>query len=317
MLIAIFGLGGAGGYFGGRLAQAGERDDSLQIIFIARGEHLRSIQERGLRVDSLKGDFTARPALATDDPRQVGEVDVVLVGVKAWQVPEASAAIQPMMGRLTCVVPLQNGVDAPEQLAHVLGREHVLGGMCQISSLLAGPGYIRHVGLEPYIAFGELSGLRSERAERLLQAFELAVGVRAEVSPDIQAAMWRKFLFIAAVSGVGAVTRAPIGVIRSLAETRQLLVQAMQEINSLAQRRGIRLPEDIVRSTLAFVDGLEPSVIPSMQRDLVAGRPSELAAQNGAVLRIGSEVALQTPIHAFLYGSLLPQELKARGELNY
>jgi 2-dehydropantoate 2-reductase len=268
-------------------------------------------------VDSLQGDFTVRPTLITDEPRQAGEVDVVLVGVKAWQVPEAAQAIQPMVGQQTYVVPLQNGVDAPGQLASVLGQEHVLGGMCQISSLLVGPGHIRHVGLEPRVVFGELSGERSERAEQLLRAFEFTVGVRAEVSPDIQAAMWRKFLFIAAISGVGAVTRAPVGINCSVPETRQILVQAMQEIYSLARHIGIHLPEDIVQQTLAFIDSLEPTIVPSMQRDLMAGWPSELAAQIGAVLRMGSEVGIPTPVHAFLYSALLPQELKARKEIDF
>lgn len=317
MRIAVIGLGGVGGYFGGRLAQTVEKDSGLQVVFIARGEHLRAIQERGLRVDSLQGDFTVRPTLVTDKPRQAGEVDVVLVGVKAWQVPEAAQAIQPMVGQRTYVVPLQNGVDAPGQLASVLGQEHVLGGMCQISSVLVGPGHIRHVGLEPRVVFGELNGERSERAERLLRAFEFTVGVRAEVSPDIQAAIWRKFLFIAVISGVGAVTRAPIGINRSVPETRQLIVLAMQEIYSLARHFGIHLPEDIVPQTLAFIDSLEPSIVPSMQRDIVAGWPSELAAQNGAVLRMGSEVGIPTPVHGFLYSALLPQELKARKEIDF
>jgi 2-dehydropantoate 2-reductase len=186
--------------------------------------------------------------------------------------------MQPMVGRQTFVVPLQNGVDAPAQLASVLGQGHVLGGLCQVSCLLAGPGHIRHVGIDPYIAFGEMAGQPSERAIRLQQAFERAVGVRAEVSADIQAAMWRKFLFIAAISGVGAVTRVPVGVTRSVPETRTLLVQAMREVHSLARRRGIRLPEEVVDQTLAFIDGLAPGVMASMQRDIIEGRPSELAA---------------------------------------
>jgi 2-dehydropantoate 2-reductase len=312
MRIAVFGTGGVGGYFGGRLAQAGE-----EVVFIARGEHLRAIRGTGLQVDSLKGDFTIQPMQATDEPRQVGEVDAVLVGVKTWQVPEAAAAMQPMVGSQTFVVPLENGVDAPEQLAAVLGREHVLGGLCQISCLLAGPGHVRHVGLDPYIAFGEMDGQPSERAIRLQQAFERAVGVRAEVSADIQAAMWRKFLFIAAISGVGAATRAPIGVTRSVPETRTLLVQAMREVHTLAQRRGVHLPEEVVDQTLSFIDGLAPVVMASMQRDIIEGRPSELAAQNGAVVRMGLEAGIPTPVHTFLYSALLPQELKAREQVSF
>jgi 2-dehydropantoate 2-reductase len=312
MRIAVFGAGGVGGYFGGRLAQAGE-----DVVFIARGEHLRAIQTQGLRVDSIKGDFIVRPAQASDDPGQVGEVDVVLVAVKTWQVPEAAQSMRPVMGSNTYVLPLENGVEAPSQLAAALGIERVLGGMCQISSAIAGPGHIRHVGIDPFIAFGELDGRPSERVERLLRAFQRAEGMRVEAPDDIQAAMWRKFLFIAAISGVGAVARAPAGVIRSLPETRRLLELAMWEVYAIARARGIRQPEDVVAQTLAFIDGMGPSVIASMHRDILNGRPSELEAQNGAVVRLGLEAGVPTPVHDYLYASLLPQELKARGKIEF
>jgi 2-dehydropantoate 2-reductase len=311
MRIAIFGAGGVGGYFGGRLAQSGE-----EVIFIARGAHLQAIRENGLQVDSLNGDFLIQPAQAHDDPKRVGEVDVVIVGVKAWQVPEAALAMRPMIGEGTFVVPLGNGVDAPSQLAAALGSDHVLGGMCQISAFIQGPGHIRHVGLDPYVAFGELDRRISERAENLRQAFARA-GVNAEVPADIQISMWEKFLFIAAISGVGAVTRAPIGVQRSIPETRQLLEQAMQEIVAVARARKVMLPDDAVARRMAFVDSLAPSVTASMQRDIMDGRPSELGSQNGAVVRMGLEAGVPTPVNVFLYNSLLPQELRARGEQEF
>ena len=309
MRIAVFGSGGVGGYFGGRLAQSGQ-----QVIFIAHGAHLQALRESGLRVDSLKGNFTVQPVQATDDPAQAGEVEAVLVAVKAWQVPAAAQAMLPLVGEQTCVLPLENGVEAPEQLAQVLGAQRVLGGLCHISAFLAAPGHIKHVGIEPHIALGELDGRRSGRLERLLKAFEQA-GVWAEAPEDIQAAMWEKFLFIAAMSGVGAVTRAPAGVVRQLPGARGLLEGAMQEIYTLARHRGVNLPEGIVAKTLAFVDGLPPGVTASMQRDIMEGRPSELEAQNGAVVRMGAQAGLPTPVNAFLYHSLLPQELLARGEL--
>ncbi len=312
MRIAIFGSGGVGGYFGGRLAQAGE-----EVIFIARGEHLRAIQTQGLRVDSIKGDFIIRPAQATDNPAEVGTVDVILVGVKAWDVPEAAQLMRPMVGPETFVVPLENGVEAPDQLAAVLGREHVLGGLCKIISAIVAPGHIRHAGIDPYIAFGELDGRKSERAERLRQAFAKAIGVTAEVSPDIQAAMWEKFVFIAAISGVGAVTRAPAGVLRSLPETRQMLEQAMREILAVARARGVALADEVIPQTMAFIDALPANGTASMQRDILSGRPSELEYQNGTVARLGRELGVPTPVNAFIYASLLPQELRARGKLEF
>lgn len=312
MRIAVFGTGAVGGYFGGRLAQAGE-----EVIFITRGEHLQALRSHGLRVDSVKGDFVVQPAQATDDPAQVGVVDVVLVGVKAWQVPEAAQAMRPLVGPDTCVVPLQNGVEAPVQLAGELGTQHVLGGLCKIISFIAGPGYIRHAGIEPYVAFGELDNRPSQRAGRLRQAFARAVGVTVEIAPDIQVAMWEKFLFIASFGGVGAVSRAPAGMLRSVPETRQLLEQAMHEIFALARARKIALPEDIVGQTMAVVDGLPPEGTASMQRDIMEGRPSELASQNGAVMRLGQEVEVATPLHSFIYHSLLPLELRARGQIQF
>ena len=310
MRIAVFGAGGVGGYFGGRLAQAGE-----EVTFIARGEHLRAIQENGLRVDSIKGDFVIYPAQATDDPTQVGEVDVVLLGVKAWQVPESALAMRPMIGERTYIVPLQNGVDAPGQLASALGAEYVLGGLCRISAFIAGPGHIRHAGIEPFIAFGELDKASGDRVERLRRAFERA-GVMVEVPADIQIAMWRKFLFIAAISGIGAVTRASVGVVRDVPGTRQLLETSMQEIFNVAESRGVNLPGDIVAETMDFIDGLPPGVTPSMQRDIIDGRPSELESQNGAVVRMGLEEGVPTPVNAFFYQALIPQELQARREIS-
>lgn len=309
MHIAVFGVGGVGGYFGGRLTQAGE-----EVTFIARGEHLRAMKENGLLVESIKGDFHLYPVTATDDPYQIGEVDVVLVGVKAWQVPEAAEAMRPLIGPETFIVSLQNGVDAPTQLASVLGDERVLGGLCQISSFVAGPGHIKHVAIEPFVAFGELKGGGSERAERLRSAFERA-GVKVEVPDDIQAALWKKFLFIASISGVGAVTRAPAGDIRKVPETRSVLVRAMEEIEAVARAHGVRIDSDIVDKTIAFVDKMPEGTVASMQRDIMEGRPSELEYQNGAVVRMGIEKGVPTPTHAFLYASLLPQEMQARGEI--
>ena len=311
MRIAVFGAGGVGGYFGGRLAQAGQ-----EVIFIARGVHLEAMRRRGLRVDSLKGDFILPSVQATDDPAQVGEVEAVLVAVKAWQVPQAARAMPPLVGERTCVLPLENGVEAPEQLAEALGTPRVLGGLCHISAYIAAPGHIKHVGIKPHVALGELDGRRSERAEQLRLTFEQA-GVWAEVPADIQAAMWEKFLFIAAISGVGAVTRAPAGVMRQVPGIRSLLEAAMQEIYALARARGVKLADDIVARTLAFVDGLPPGVTASMQRDILEGRPSELASQNGAVVRMGAQAGAPTPVNAYLYHSLLPQEMRARGELEF
>jgi len=311
MRIAVFGAGGVGGYFGGRLAQAGE-----DVVFISRGEHLKAIRSDGLRVESSEGDFVLRSARATEDPATVGPVDAVLVCVKAWQVPQAAEAMRPMIGPKTIVVPLQNGVEAPSQLEAVLGADHVLGGLCRIISSVVAPGHIRHAGIDPYVAFGSLNASRSEGAENLRDAFLRAKGVQVQIPQDIRVAMWRKFLLIAAWSGLGALTRAPIGLIRSQPETRSMLMQALEEIQTVAVAHRVALPHEAIAETLAFIDGLPPQGTASMQRDIVAGRPSELASQNGAVVRLAREAGVEVPLHTFIYRSLLLLEMQARGELS-
>lgn len=308
MRVAIFGVGAVGGYFGGRLAEAGE-----DVVFIARGEHLQALCANGLQVDSVNGDIRLPSVAATDDPSRVGTVDVVLVGVKTWQVSEAARSLQPLIGENTLVVPLQNGVEAALQLAEVLGSRHVCGGLVKIFSFIAGPGHIRHTGVDPYIAFGEFDNRRSARTENLLQTLKNA-GIKAEIPSDITAALWQKFLFVVSWGGLGAVTRAPIGLIRSLPQTRRMLEQAMQEIFEVAENRQIRLADDLVATTLAFIDQLPPNGTTSMQRDIAEGRPSELESWNGAVVRLGREAGVSVSLHEFIYGSLLPLELRARGE---
>ena len=311
MRIAIFGAGSVGGYFGGRLSQAGE-----DVVFIARGEHLNAMLTHGLQVDSINGDFAVQPVQATDDPSKTGEVDMVLVGVKAWQVSEAAEAMRPMIGPETFVLPLQNGLEAPAQLSEALGDQHVLGGLCGLFCYVAGPGHIVHAGTDPFVKFGELDNHRSQRVELLLDAFKRA-GVNAEIPPDIQVAMWMKFLFITVWSGMGAVTRAPVGIWRSLPETRRMAELSLQEIIAVAAAHDISLPEEALQTIMTMYDGLVPESTASLQRDVMEGRPSELDAQIGAVVRFGHEADVATTQHTFIYRSLLPMELRARDELQF
>jgi len=307
MKFAIFGTGGVGGYFGGRLAQSGQ-----QVSFIARGLHRTAIAERGLRVESIDGDFTVIPAAVFADPAGAGAVDVVLVATKAWQVAEAAEQIKPILGPDTFVVPLENGVDSVDRLVSALGRERVLGGMCRISSFLAAPGLIRHVSTSAYVAFGELDNVPSARAIRLLGAFEGSPHLRAEIPANIQVTMWEKFVFICAVSGVGSVARQPIGVVRSTPETRALLRAALEETTRVGRARAVALTEDLPDRIMEAIERTGAATVPSMQRDVMEGRPSELESQSGAVVRMGRELGIPTPTHDFLYAALLPQEEVAR-----
>ncbi len=309
MRFGIYGTGGAGGHFGARLAEAGE-----DVIFVARGDHLKAIRSEGLRVEMPEREIRIHPAQATDDPAAAGPVDVVLLGVKTWQVEEAARAMGPMLGRDTFVVPLQNGVEAAGQLSDVLGAGRVVGGVCATFSFLAAPGRIRSLGQVHSLRFGELDRRKSERTERLRESFARA-GVRANVAEDIHVSLWEKFLFVVPSGGVGAVTRVPVGVTRALPETRRMAQAGMEEIQSVGRARGIDLPDDAVARALGFLDALDPAGTMSLQRDIAEGKPSELEAWNGAAVRLGKEAGVPTPVHAFLYSSLLPLERRARGEL--
>ena len=305
MRIAVIGAGAVGGYFGGCLARAGER-----VVFVARGATLAALRSRGLRVESPLGDFELA-ITATDDCGGIGAVDLVLVGVKAWQVPAAAEAIRPMVGEGTAVLPLQNGVEARSQLAAVLGRRPVLDGLCKIICRVEEPGHVVHVGATPTIELGEADNSRSHRVEEIRDVLAGA-GIEARVSQDIRAAVWGKFQFLASVSGVGAVTRSPIGVLREIPETRAMLEEAMAEIKAVAGTLGVALPADSGAKALGFIDSLPPEGTASMQRDVMEGRPSELEFLSGAVVRLGRRAGVATPVHGFLYASLLPMERKAR-----
>ena len=221
--IAVFGAGGVGGYFGAVLARAG-----YLVVFIARGAHLEAIRKDGLHIRSLKGDFSITPAQVTDNPADVEPVDAVILGVKAWQVPEAARAMHPLLTTATKVLPLQNGVEAPDQLQQVLGRENTLLGLCRIISSVTSSGHINHTGIEPAIFLGEPDGsVLSPNGQALATAVRVA-GVVVEAPADIQAALWAKLVFIAAVSGVGAVARATIGEVRACPQARQLLPELME-----------------------------------------------------------------------------------------
>ncbi|HEX6094847.1 MAG TPA: 2-dehydropantoate 2-reductase [Thermoanaerobaculia bacterium] len=308
MKIAVIGAGGVGGYFGGRLAHA-----DIDTTFIVRGVTLEALRTKGLRVDSIAGDFVVEHPNATDDPRNVGAVDAVLLAVKAWQIAEAAESAKPMIGPNTIVVPLENGIDAPEIIASIVGREHTAGGLCAIVSYIVAPGHIRHAASEPIVMFGELDNARTERVTSLRQAFAKA-GINAQVPEDIHRSMWTKFLFIATMSGIGALTRVPIGVWRAMPEVRAIVSESLREVAALATARGIDLGGDAIEKTWQRYDALAPASTSSLQRDVVDGKPSELDAQLGAIVRLATESGVPVPVTAMIYHALLPQERLARGQ---
>lgn len=308
MRIAVVGVGGVGGYFGGRLAQAGE-----DVIFVARGKTLEALRTRGLLVESVNGDFVLERVSATDDPSTAGPVDAVIMATKTWQVRDAALHVKPMIGVDTIVVPLENGMDAPSEIASVVGAAKALGGLCTLVSFVVEPGHIRHAASDPIIMFGRLDREPDPRAERLREAFVRA-GVNAQIPRDIVHSMWSKFLFIAPLSGIGAVTRVPVGIWRAIPETRSMVESALQELLAVARAQGAGLADEAVATTMQRYDTLAADATSSLQRDIAGGKPSELDAQLGAVVRMGRTAGVPTPVHEFLYHALLPQERLARGE---
>ena len=308
MRIAIFGAGGTGGFLGGLLAQSG-----LEVCLIARGENLRAIRERGLKINSPRGDFRVRPALATDDPAQIGPVDNVIVTVKAWQVAEAAQAMAPLVGSDTGVLAIQNGVDAPSQLAAVLGPEHVIIGLLTLRSFLTGPGHVRHTfESDPNLKIGELDNRPSQRVRDLGTMFERA-GLSVAIPTDIRVELWEKFAFACYSAGIATVSRCPIGVWRDQPELRRLAEAAGLEAAAIAKAKGIAMSGDLIQRFSRIADGLAPSAKPSMQDDIMSGRPSELEYWNGAAVRMGPETGVETPVNSLIYSCLLPQEMRARG----
>jgi 2-dehydropantoate 2-reductase len=311
MRIAFIGIGALGGYFGGRLAKAGN-----DVVFIARGAMLEALRNDGLRVESPLGDFALPKVQATGDPTGLGQMDAVFVTTKASQMTEAAQQIRSTIGPETVVVPLQNGVEAYDQLAAVLGSGHVLDGMCHILAMVIAPGVVRHAGSNALITIGERNNVRTPRLEKLVECLS-AAELDTRVPDNIQIALWEKFEFVASFGGVGAVTRAPAGVIRSVPQSRSLLERAAQEIVGLARAAGIPVQSESVANTMKLVDLSPPDGTASMQRDLIAGRPSELEAQSGAVVRLGRTCNFPTPVHEFIYNALLPGELRTRGKLTF
>ena len=300
MRIAIFGTGGVGGYFGGLLAHAGH-----EVTFIARGEHLRAIQANGLQVKSVNGDFSVRPAQATDDPAQVGPVDYVVVAVKHYHLAQAAQQMRPLVGSETTVVPLLNGVDAHELLAQALGSEPVLGGLCSLVSLVEAPGVIRQETKLRRVVVGELDRRRSERVERLVRAWA-ETGAEAIHADDIMAALWTKLVFIASFGGVGSLARCNMGEMLTTPETRALFIDSMEEVEAVARARGVSLAADVVEKALAMAEGFEPTATNSMQRDVADGKPFELEAFSGTVVRLGGASGVPTPVHTRFYALLKP-----------
>ncbi len=298
MKIAIMGAGAVGGFYGGRLARAGE-----EVHFIARGAHLAALREKGLRVESpTVGDFELPQVNATDDPAQVGPVELVWMTTKAYDLEAGAEAMRPLIGENTVVIPLLNGVDIAERIGAVLGMEHMLGGIVQVSVAMAEPGLIRHAVMDRLV-FGELAGGTSARCEAIRETLHGA-GIQAELSEDIRREIWLKYLFLSTVAGMCSLTRQTLGPVLADPDTRAMLVACFRELEALARKEGIALEEGIVEERLAMADGLPKTMKPSMLLDLERGRALELEALQGAAMRLGRKLGVPTPVNDFIYAAL-------------
>ena len=306
MRIAVVGAGGVGGYFGGKLCQAG-----YEVVFLTRGKALEAIRENGLVVKSFMGDFTVHPEVS-DRPDCVQGADLVLLCTKSWQIKEVGESIKPYLDEDTIVLPLQNGADNAERLMKILPAKNVIGGLCKIVSKIESPGVINHFTFTPEVIFGELNRELSPRCQKIKTAFDKA-GFKNRLSENIQRDIWLKFLFITSISALGALTRSVLGVMREDSFLREKIIETAAEIVKIGKKQGVNIDEKDIQLALGMIDNGDYNTTMSLQRDMMEGRPSELQNFNGYVVNKGDELGIETPVNDFIFYSLLPMEKKSRG----
>jgi len=300
MRIAVMGSGGVGGGFGAALAKAG-----ADVTFIARGAHLAAMKGQGLKIEGGRGETHLVPTQATDDPSSIGPVDFVLFCVKLWDVESAGQHIKPLIGPNTAVIPLQNGIDAPDRLIPILGNKAVMGGVAQISASIVKPGVIHQVGTFMRMIFGELDGQVSQRGKDFLAMCQKA-GFDATLSDQILTELWMKFILLASNASITAATRLPIGKLRDDPDLRALFLELFMEVIEVGRAKGISLPADALNKILDFVGHAPPAMKASMALDLERGNRLELPWLGGKVVELGRELGVPTPTHSTLYALLKP-----------
>jgi 2-dehydropantoate 2-reductase len=300
MRIAVIGAGGVGGGFGAALAKAG-----AHVTFIARGAHLAAMKSDGLKVQSARGDTHLVPTRATDDPADIGKVDVVLFCVKLWDVESAGQHIRPLIGPDTAVIPLQNGIDAAERLLPILGPQAVMGGVAQISASIVRPGLIQQVGTFMRMIFGELDGRRSSRGEDFL-ALCLRAGFEATLSEQILTDLWMKFILLASNASMMAATRQPIGKLRDDPDLHPIFVAAYREVVDVGRAKGVALPTDAVERIVELTSHMPAAMKASMALDLDRGNRLELPWLGGKVVELGRQLGIPTPTHSMMAALLKP-----------
>jgi 2-dehydropantoate 2-reductase len=302
MKFAVIGAGGVGGYFGGKLAKAGE-----EVWFLARGAHLEAMHTHGLAVNTTDGDFVVPPGRMTDDYASVGPVDVVLLCVKSYDTETAAAALTPLLSDRTVIISLQNGVDNEGKIQQIVPRGTVYGGAAYIYATITAPGIVTEPGGPRRIVFGPLRGDPARALE--IQQVMMAAGIRAEVPIDLMAALWVKFIFISAAGGMTALTRLTLGDILAVPATRAMFGDAMRETEAVGRALRVTIPSGIVDRVFDSLTQLSTATYSSMYHDLVNGKPLEIETFSGYLVRQGEQLGIPTPVHKAIYAALLPHHV--------
>lgn len=308
MKIFVIGAGGVGGYFGGRICEAG-----YDTTFMLRGKTLQAIKNNGLQVKSILGDFKVYPKV-TDDYSKVREADLIILSVKSWQIEDIALKLKPYLKSTATVLPLQNGADNAERLAKILNENHVIAGLCRIVSKIESPGVIDHFTYEPEVIFGEMDHKPSKRVQGIKVIFDKA-GFKNNISDQIQRDIWIKFLFITSISAMGALTRSVLGVMREDPYIRNQLRLTANEIVTVGQALKISINQDDIDRIFALIDKLDYQTTMSLQRDMMENKPSELENFNGFIVKQGDLMKIDTPVNDFIYYSLRPMEEESRKQL--
>ena len=295
MRIAVLATGAVGGYFGARMAKAGH-----DVFFIARGANRDAIRSRGLKVDSVLGDLLLESPNVTDDPAEIGPVDIVLFAVKLWDTEQAARQALPLIGPQTRVVPLQNGIDGPDRIASIVGPEAIAPGSAYIATVLSSPGVVTHTSPFARMVVGRSDG----KPDAPLKAFTDAASaaeIDVTLSDTIDRERWQKFVFLVGLSGATASTRMPLGPILEDPDTRALFHDLMREVVMIGRAKGIALPEDFADDRLKFGETSPATLKASMLHDLERGNRLELDWLSGHVVKLGRELRVATPANEAVY----------------
>jgi 2-dehydropantoate 2-reductase len=299
MRIAIMGAGGVGGCLGGLLAKAGN-----DVSLIARGEHLEAIRANGLKLIRPDGEFVVKVD-ATDDPAEVGPVDLIIYTVKTFHNRSVITTLKPLMGEETSIITLQNGVESHELLGSVLGPSNILPGAYWASAHIQTPGVISEDVLSK-LSFGEIEVTESLRALDIRKVFRDA-GIEADISTDPVQVLWQKFVVLSSLAGITSAAQTRASELLKFPDARKMFLDAMEEALAIGMARGIDLSENLAQESLEWIDTL-PDFQVSMHADFEAGRVTELDALSGAVIRLGKQIGVKTPVHSFFYSVLLPHK---------